>query len=250
MLQNLCSNAVKFTPAHGTVAVGVRRVGDTIEIEVRDTGKGIAPEFLPHIFERFRQADASTTRVEGGLGLGLAIVQHLVQLHRGAVEAFSDGIWKGARFVVRLPLAAEEPAAPAPPLVDASRTDVRLDGLHLLLVDDEEDAREAVATALSQRGAVIHAANSVEAAMRAIAADVPDILVGDIAMPSEDGYSLIRRVRGLAPEHGGRMAAVALTAYGRLRDRAAILETGYDECLTKPIALHELAAVIGRLVQR
>jgi signal transduction histidine kinase len=252
ILHNLCSNAVKFTPAGGTIGVGVRRVGDTVEIEVRDTGKGIATEFLPHIFERFRQADASTTRVEGGLGLGLAIVLHLVELHRGAVEARSAGAGRGAVFVVRLPIdAARASVSPTAPVGQGNLGEgTTLEGLRILLVDDEDDAREAVATALSQRGAEISTAGSVDAALGAIATRVPHVMVGDIAMPSEDGYSLIRRVRSLPPERGGMITAIALTAYGRLSDRAAILAAGYDECLTKPIALHELAAVIGRLARR
>jgi signal transduction histidine kinase len=251
VLQNLCSNAVKFTPANGKIVVAVRRGGDRLEIEVRDTGKGIAPEFLPHIFERFRQADASTTRVEGGLGLGLAIVLHLVGLHGGTVEAHSAGTGAGATFVVRLPMAvAKSTVLPAPTDGPASDKAPTLDGLRLLLVDDEDDAREALATALTQRGAAVETAANVNAALESIAARVPDVLVGDIAMPGEDGYALIRRLRKLPAAAGGKITAIALTAYGRLSDRKAILAAGYDECLTKPMALHELAKVIGRLARR
>lgn len=247
VLQNLCSNAVKFTPAGGRIGLAVRRRDGAVEIEVRDTGKGIAPEFLPHIFERFRQADASTTRFEGGLGLGLAIVLHLVEMHRGSVAAESAGVGQGATFRVRLPIATPvSTPAVASTLAPPSGPPVALDGMRVLLVDDEPDAREAIATALSQRGAAITTAGSPDEAMQAIAAEVPTVLVGDIAMPGEDGYSLIRRLRGLAPERGGRIPAIALTAYGRLSDRTAILAAGYDACLTKPVTVEELASTIHR----
>jgi CheY-like chemotaxis protein len=254
IVQNLCSNAVKFTSDGGSVHVDVRCVKDVIEIEVRDTGKGIAAEFLPHIFERFRQADPSSTRAEGGLGLGLAIVLHLVELHHGSVEARSAGPGQGATFFVRLPLATAAVVAPPPPraprvgtMVDAP--DV-LAGLRVLLVDDEEDAREAVATALAQHGALVRTAASADEALRRFDEAVPDIMVGDIAMPGEDGYSLVRRLRARSVTNGGRVAAVALTAYGRLTDRAQILAAGYDECLTKPIAVHELVGALRRLARR
>ncbi len=255
VMQNLCSNAIKFTGAGGRIGITVRRVGDVVEIEVQDTGKGIAAEFLPHIFERFRQADASTTRVEGGLGLGLAIVLHLVQLHRGSVEARSDGPGRGATFVVRLPIMAVAPAASRPAVIAdaAAGEDVSvaaLAGLRILLVDDEDDAREALATALSQRGALIVAAASANAALEAIAGQASDLMIGDIAMPGEDGYSLIRRLRALPAAAGGTIPAIALTAYGRLSDRTAILAAGYDECLTKPIGLRELATAVRRLARR
>lgn len=254
VVQNLCSNAVKFTPANGAVAIEVRRVDHLVEIEVRDTGKGIPAEFLPHIFERFRQADASTTRAEGGLGLGLAIVLHLVELHHGTVEARSPGRGQGATFFVRLPVATAAVVAPPPPLSPrgaggASDPDA-LAGLRILLVDDEEDAREAVATALAQHGAVVRTAGSADAAVQSFDDAVPDVMVGDIAMPGEDGYALMRRLRARGAGDGGRVAAVALTAYGRLKDRAQILAAGYDECLTKPIAVHELVAVLRRLARR
>lgn len=255
VVQNLCSNAVKFTPKGGAIGIDVRRVDDVVEIEVRDTGKGIAAEFLPHIFERFRQADASTTRAEGGLGLGLAIVLHLVELHHGSVEARSLGPGQGATFFVRLPVATAAVVAPPPPLSPRGAAATPPDpdalaGLRILLVDDEADAREAVATALAQHGALMRTAGSADEAVASFDGGVPDIMVGDIAMPGEDGYSLIRRLRARAAADGGHVAAVALTAYGRLTDRAQILAAGYDECLTKPIAVHELVAVLRRLARR
>jgi CheY-like chemotaxis protein len=253
VVQNLCSNAVKFTPAGGAIRIEVRRVDDIVEIEVRDTGKGIAPEFLPHIFERFRQADASSTRAEGGLGLGLAIVLHLVELHHGSVAAESAGVGQGATFLVRLPMATAAVVA-APPLLPSPASgnpDANaLAGVRILLVDDEDDAREGVATALTQHGALVTTAASAEAALQSLDASVPDVMIGDIAMPGEDGYSLMRRLRARTVAEGGRVAAVALTAYGRLTDRTRILAAGYDECLTKPIGLHELVAVLRRLAPR
>jgi CheY-like chemotaxis protein/anti-sigma regulatory factor (Ser/Thr protein kinase) len=253
VVQNLLSNAVKFTPRGGRIDVVVRLVADTVEIEVRDTGKGIAAEFLPHIFERFRQADASTTRVEGGLGLGLAIVLHLVEMHRGSVEARSDGIGRGATFVVRLP--ADRPTVTATPALATPEVPTVADpealaGLRVLLVDDEDDARDAVATALTQRGAQVATAASVEAALGAVDGETPDVLIGDIAMPGEDGYSLIRRLRRRDAAEGGTVPALALTAYGRLADRAQMLAAGFDECLTKPIAIDDLAAAVRRLAKR
>ncbi len=253
VVQNLCSNAVKFTPRGGRVDIVVRATDGSVEIEVSDTGKGIPAEFLPHIFERFRQADASTTRFEGGLGLGLAIVLHLVELHRGSVDARSAGAGQGATFVVRLPAAppvgTSTPALSVRPEPHGAADPDALAGLRLLLVDDEDDAREAVATALAQRGATVATAASVEAALRAIDTEAPDVMIGDIAMPGEDGYSLIRRLRDRTPAAGGRIPALALTAYGRLTDRAQMLAAGFDECLTKPIAIDELTAVVRRLAR-
>ncbi len=250
IVQNLCSNAVKFTSAGGRIDLEVRRAGDRVELEVSDDGKGIVPEFLPHIFERFRQGDASTTRREGGLGLGLAIVRHLVELHGGSVAAKSAGVGQGSSFLVRLPLTA--PTHSVRPASEPIMGDIAtsLAGLHVLVVDDEPDAREAIATALAQRGATTSAADSVTAALAVLDEVSPNVMVSDIAMPGEDGYSLIRRVRARPATAGGAVPAVALTAYGRLSDRQAILAAGYDECLTKPIEIHTLAAAIRRLVAR
>jgi signal transduction histidine kinase len=250
VVENLCSNALKFTPGGGTIAVQVRRAGNVAEIEVADNGKGVALEFLPFIFERFRQADASTTRREGGLGLGLAIVRHLVEMHYGTVEARSQGVGLGMTVIVRLPVAlppeaavvvGDEGVAATAPGAGAS-----LAGLRILIVDDEHDARDALGTALARRGAETMTAATVDAAMEMFDAVIPDVLVGDIAMPGEDGYSLIRRLRARPEAAGGRVPAVALTAYGRLSDRQRILAAGYDECLTKPIEIDELAVALQR----
>jgi signal transduction histidine kinase len=249
VVQNLCSNAVKFTPDEGKVVVRIRRIGAVAEIEVADDGKGVAAEFLPHIFERFRQADSSTTRREGGLGLGLAIVRHLVEMHFGTVEARSPGVGRGMTVVVRLPISTPpEAARVVDPFVNAhSRGDgAALAGLRILIVDDEDDARDAVATALARRGAETLTAGTVDAAIAILDDMLPDVLVGDIAMPGEDGYSLIRRVRARPSAAGGNVPAVALTAYGRLSERKRILTAGYDECLTKPIEIDELAAALLR----
>jgi signal transduction histidine kinase len=252
VVHNLCSNAVKFTPDGGTIRLAVRRAQGSIEIEVADDGKGISSEFLPHIFERFRQADASTTRREGGLGLGLAIVRHLVEMHGGSVLVRSEGPNKGSTFQVRLPITPprDTPRGPNEGGTGGAARSTSLVGRRVLIVDDEDDAREAIATALAQRGATITAAASVEAALLALDAGLPDVLFSDIAMPDEDGYSLVRRMRSRSATAGGRTPAVALTAYGRLSDREAILAAGYDECLTKPIEVDELAAVLARLVAR
>ena len=209
---NLLSNAVKFTPGGGRVQVSLRRVNSQVEIAVTDTGAGIAPEFLPHVFERFRQADQKTTRQHGGLGLGLAIVRHLVELHGGAVRADSSGEGTGATFTVTLPVApvyrgeeADERAHPA--AVDAlsahDECPERLDGLRVLVVDDEPDARELLAVGLGHCGALVTTASSALEALEAITGEKFDVLVSDIGMPGEDGYELIRRVRALPPEAGG-----------------------------------------------
>jgi signal transduction histidine kinase len=251
VIANLLSNAVKFTPDGGRIAVGMSREGGRVRLTVTDTGKGISPEFLPHVFERFRQADSSTTRREGGLGLGLAIVRHLVEMHGGTVEAASGGISQGTRFTVCLPLgvvaATDGRRDASPPVTPTARVDRHaLAGFAVLIVDDERDARESIATALSECGALTTAVGSVADALHALDAAVPDVLVGDIAMPGEDGYSLVRRLRTRPAARGGSVPAVALTAYGRLSDREAIIAAGYDECLTKPI---ELAALVGTLVR-
>ncbi len=255
VIANLLSNAVKFTPEGGTIAVGMSRDGGRVRLTVTDSGKGISPEFLPHVFERFRQADSSTTRREGGLGLGLAIVRHLVEMHGGTVEATSAGIGQGTTMAVSLPLgtasettARRDGSSPVTPTARVDRD--ALAGFAVLIVDDERDARESIATALAQCGALTTAVGSVGEALRALDAAVPDVLVGDIAMPGEDGYSLIRRLRSRPAASGGSIPAVALTAYGRLSDREAIIASGYDECLTKPIELDTLVGTLVRLTRR
>ena len=255
---NLLSNAVKFTPRGGRVQARLERVNSQIEIAVADTGAGIAPEFLPHVFERFRQADQRTTRQHGGLGLGLAIVRHLVELHGGTVRAESEGEGAGATFTVSLPVSPvqrrEEGAERARPAardtLPAHECPERLDGLRLLVVDDEPDARELLAVGLGQCGAEVVTASSAAEAVEAVSKERFDAIVSDIGMPDEDGYELIRRVRALPPEAGGRTPAAALTAYARTEDRLRAMRAGFEMHVSKPVELTELVVVIANLVRR
>jgi PAS domain S-box-containing protein len=254
---NLVSNAVKFTPGSGEVGVKLERINSHLEISVSDSGAGIHPDFLPHVFDRFRQADGSTTRSHGGLGLGLAIVRHLVELHGGMATADSDGLGKGATFTVRLPLMV---SAGAPVRVDSQklvrarvsgeRPPASLEGLRILIVDDESDARELVTAMLGRSGAIMKAAASAKEAMDLVESWRPDVLIADIGMPVEDGYGLIKRLRAMPKEQGGQTPAVALTAYARTEDRVRALSAGYQVHLSKPVDRSELAAVVARLVER
>ncbi|HKQ63224.1 MAG TPA: response regulator [Candidatus Polarisedimenticolaceae bacterium] len=248
---NLLSNAVKFTPRQGQVRVWVEGQNSQAVIGVTDTGRGIDAAFLPHIFERFRQADSSTTRTEGGLGLGLAIVRHLVELHGGTVEAASDGVKHGATFCVRLPLPAVRPAAerggrPLPPGAALDPAWPSLSGLHVLVLDDERDAREAITAVLEDCGARVTAASSVGEALAALASEPADLVVSDIAMPHADGYEFIRRALRL-PREGARLRTLALTAHAGRDERTRILDAGFDDYLAKPIDASELAATVARL---
>jgi len=239
VLGNLLSNAVKFTPRGGRIEVAVRRTEEHAEMRVSDTGAGIDPEFLPHVFDRFRQADTSTTRTHGGLGLGLAIVRHLVELHGGVAFAEGRGAQPGATFVVRLPLEGAVPASPVAPRPPTDSS-VSLEGLRILLVEDDGDGREAIATLLIAAGAEVVAVASVRAAMAAIADEVPDVILSDIGLPVEDGFDLIRNVR----EGESAVPAIALTAYTRPEDRARALGAGFRAHIGKPIDAVELLNVI------
>ena len=255
---NLLSNAVKFTPNGGRVEVRLDREGEDVVIAVRDTGVGIDPSFAPHLFERFRQADSSSTRAHGGLGLGLALVRHLVEAHGGSVRAESDGRGRGSTFVVRLPSAAPRraqavPAAPraAVPLsADGPWPLAGLSRLRVLVVDDDPDSREVVREVLEQAGAVVAVAGSAPEALRAIAERPPDVLLSDLGMPGEDGYQLMRRVRALDPVAGGSVPAAALTAYTQAENRRAAQEAGFQGYLSKPIDPAELTAAVARLAGR
>ena len=256
---NLLSNAVKFTEGGGLVEVRLGRAGGHVEIAVSDTGPGIEPEFLPHVFERFRQADQKTTRRHGGLGLGLSIVRHLVELHGGVVSAESPGgEGRGTTFTVRLPVVSglqrevpnERARAAVRDTMSAEECPERLDGLRVLVVDDEDDTRELLRVGLTQCGAEVSTASSAAEALEALAREMPEVLISDIGMPDEDGYELIRRVRALAPEGGGRVPAVALTAYARAEDRLRALRAGYQMHLSKPVELAELTSVIASLARR
>jgi PAS domain S-box-containing protein len=251
---NLLSNAIKFTPEGGRVDVALREVGADAVIDVCDTGKGIAPDVLPRIFERFRQGDTAT-RVQGGLGLGLAIVRHLVTMHGGTVSAHSDGVGHGATFTIRLPLATATTGDLAPPPVEAvargaTRADFPgLDGLRVLVVDDEADARGLLHTVLSQCGAQVTAVGSAAEALRALGVGEHDVLVSDVSMPEEDGYSLIRKVRTL-PDERARIPAAALTAYARAEDRETALAAGFHVHVAKPVEPVELARIVRDLARR
>ena len=255
---NLLSNAIKFTPPGGRVRVRLESDGPHAEISVSDTGDGIGEEFLPYVFDRFRQADGSTARRYGGLGLGLAIVRHLVELHGGTVRAESAGAGQGATFTVRLPpVAAPRPeeglAAPQPPAVDTRRAiecPDKLDGLRVLVVDDEADTLDLIKVLLGQCGAEVATASSSAEALGLFAELTPDVIISDIGMPGEDGFELIRKVRELPPERGGRTPAVALTAYARAADRLRVLRSGYQMHVAKPVELAELVAVVANVVGR
>jgi PAS domain S-box-containing protein len=255
---NLLSNAIKFTPRGGRVQVRLERVNSHVEIAVSDTGAGITPEFLPHVFDRFRQADQKTTRRHGGLGLGLAIVRHLVELHGGTVRAESEGEGQGSTFTVLLPVAPVYAAEPSEGRVHpASRETLpffdcpdRLDGLRVLAVDDEPDTRELLKAGLGHCGAVVTVVGSAAEAIEALRASTPDVLISDIGMPDEDGYALMRKVRALPAAEGGNVPAIALTAYARVEDRMQALRAGYQMHVTKPVELAELAAIIASLSRR
>jgi CheY-like chemotaxis protein/anti-sigma regulatory factor (Ser/Thr protein kinase) len=251
---NLLSNAIKFTPDGGSVELALTVEASRLVIQVRDTGSGIPAEFLPHAFERFRQADSSAARHHGGLGLGLAIVRHLVEMHGGSVHAKNRTDEGGAVFTVTLP----RPVSPqlveagngAKPGANPADGAMRLEGIRVLLVEDEKHARESVTTFLQMLGAEVLAVDSAADAMSALDRGIPDVLLSDIGMPDEDGYSLIRRIRLWESQHGGRIPAAALTAYVRADDRAAALTAGFDTHLAKPVEPAELANVVRRLVQR
>ena len=251
---NLLSNAIKFTPKGGRVEVRLQRAESHVELSVSDTGEGISPDFLPHVFERFRQADSTTTRAYGGLGLGLGIVRHLVELHGGTVRAESAGPGQGATFIVCLPMPAVRGAFPRPEAAAAAELSLdelpALDGVRVLVVDDEPDARAALAVILQQQQASVTAVGSVAEALDVFEREPPDVLVSDIAMPGEDGFTLIRRVRGLPRGRGRSVPAAALTAYAAREDRMRVLLAGYQSYLVKPVEPAELVAVIANLAGR
>jgi PAS domain S-box-containing protein len=246
---NLLSNAIKFTPRRGKVRVTLRRVDSEVELTVSDTGQGIKPEFIPHVFERFRQEDAGTARQYGGLGLGLSIAKQLVEMHGGRIEAASGGEGHGATFVVRLPVASVDFAPErAPP--EAPEAPLALAGLHVLVVEDEPDARELVQRVLHERGARTTAVGNARDALRAFEAEPPDVIVSDIGMPGEDGYELIRKLRALEEPLGRMTPAAALTAFARSEDRRRALLAGFQTHIAKPVDPLELLVVIASLAGR
>jgi signal transduction histidine kinase/ActR/RegA family two-component response regulator len=258
VIWNLLSNAVKFTNNGGRVTVKLSQTGSTVEITVSDTGQGISHEFMPYVFDRFRQADSTTTRHHGGLGLGLAIARHLVEIHGGTITAESAGEGRGATFTIKLPvieLAAKTAtfftelrgehnvaaAAVAPQL---------LSGVNVLLVDDDSDTLKLMTTALTRRQATVTAVSSANEAINAILRHRPDVLVSDIAMPDEDGYGLIEKVRSLEAGESESIPAVAITAYAKDEDREKALSSGFQIYLAKPVELTELISVVARAARR
>jgi signal transduction histidine kinase/ActR/RegA family two-component response regulator len=259
VIWNLLSNAIKFTPEGGRVDVFVERSNDHIELRVVDTGQGISSDFLPHVFERFRQADRATTPRHSGLGIGLAIVREIVELHGGTVHAATEGLGRGATFTVRLPISAGQAHAGQAAALGERRTAAstaspmprlpRLDGLRILVVDDNVDGRTLTSMVLTQAGASVKAAASVGEALQMLEVERPDVVVSDIGLPDEDGYDLIRRIREHEAEHEGFLPAVALTGYARAEDRARILAAGFQAHVPKPVDPIELAAAIATITQ-
>jgi signal transduction histidine kinase len=257
VIWNLLANAIKFTPAGGRVDVFIAPSTDHMEVRVVDTGQGIGPDFLPHVFDRFRQADGATTRRHTGLGLGLAIVQQLVELHRGTVHAASPGVGRGATFTVRLPMSAGEAQGGQAAALGERRTAAstaspmlrlpRLDGLRILVVDDSADGRTLTSLVLAQAGASVKAVASVREALQLLEVERPDALVSDIGLPDENGYALIRQIRQYEAEHGGFLPAVALTGYARTEDRARSLAAGFQAHVPKPVEPVELATAIATI---
>jgi len=258
---NLLSNSVKHTGRGGRVQVLLERVNSHLEVSVIDDGEGVSPEFLPHVFDRFRQADSSAARRHGGLGLGLSIVKQLVELHGGTVRAKSPGVGKGATFTVTLPLTPVH----ADPEPDVERRHpqaasgeyhadddacVKLGGVRVLVVDDEPDARALVKRLLENCEAVVTTAASASEALEALRRAKPDVVISDIGMPGEDGYALIRMIRALPPDEGGDVPAVALTAYARSEDRTRALLSGFQSHVAKPVEPTELVATVASLARR
>jgi signal transduction histidine kinase/ActR/RegA family two-component response regulator len=259
VIVNLLANAIKFTPEGGRVDVVIESSHDHMEVRVVDTGQGIDPEFLPHVFERFRQAGNAATGRHTGLGLGLAIVRQLVELHGGTVHATSDGVGRGATFIVRLPISPAEAGdaqagrtvldqgPPAASTVSSTADSPRLDELRVLVVDASADGRTLTSTVLAQAGATVKAVGTTREALQVLHVDRPDALVSGIGLPDEDGYELIRQVREYESEHGGFLPAVALTGYARAEDRARILAAGFQAYVPKPVEPIELTTAIATI---
>ena len=257
IIWNLVANAIKFTPKGGFVQVRLNRVESRAQVTVTDTGEGISPDFLPFIFNRFQQGDGTTTRRHGGLGLGLAIARHLVEMHGGTIEAASEGVDKGATFTVTFPLVAvrsDSGSLVSSQLTSSEhesdsngKTQLNLKGLRILAIDDEPDVRDMLQTLLQDCGANVLTASSAQEGLEALAAWKPHVLISDIGMPGEDGYSLIRKIRGLSPEQGADVPAIALTGYVRVEERMRALEAGYQMFVPKPVETNELISIIDDL---
>jgi len=260
IITNLLSNAIKFTPERGRIEIRLQRIDSHARLQIQDTGVGIPAKDLPHIFERFRQADSSNIRAHGGLGLGLAIVDYLVRQHGGAVYVESEGAGKGATFIVEFPLTFSEVVSSDLGRVDLfsdearlmlenpeTFTEQKLDGLRILVVEDDADTRELLKTILERCGATVRAVESSKAALAEMTRGIPDVLISDIGMPGESGYDLIKKIRSLDPDLGGRVPAVALTAYAGAADRRRALLAGFQTHLAKPVEPDELLAVVASL---
>jgi CheY-like chemotaxis protein len=251
---NLLLNAVKFTPKAGKIWVNLQRLESDLELTVRDTGVGLSADFVPYVFDAFRQSDSKTTRTHSGLGLGLSITKHLVDLHGGSIEALSDGVGKGACFLVRLPvsplIAASLPVsrvpATAPRRPDLVRPEA-LNGMSILVVDDEEDARDLLRIVLESCGATVHDAGGVREALDKLNGERVDVLISDIGMPMEDGYSLIRAVRALPAKEKASIPSIALTAFARNEDRTRALLAGFNVHMAKPVEPAELLLAVADL---
>jgi signal transduction histidine kinase/CheY-like chemotaxis protein len=253
---NLLTNAVKFTPKGGRVQVALQRINSHLEIRVSDTGEGIKTDFLPFVFDRFRQADPGTTRKHGGLGLGLSIVRNLVELHGGTVEAKSPGEGQGSTFIVRLPIQIVHDEKIPPSTEDggkprmATSAAVSLRGIQILVVDDDADSRQLVKRVLSEYDATVRTAGSVDEALGLLRQSKPQAIISDIGMPEKDGYDLMRAVRSLPDSDGGKLPAIALTALARVEDRKRAMLAGYQAHVAKPVDPEELVAVVASLVGR
>src|SRR5690349_15012174 len=257
VIWNLLSNSIKFTQRGGVVTIDLRCDGSTVRLTVADTGEGIAAEFLPYVFDRFRQAEPSISRKQGGLGLGLAVVRHLVELHGGSISAESAGLGEGSVFAVELPLAEErrDPARAEERRREVERRrsrkgSIRLDGVHVLLVEDDDDSRKLLGTMLKRYGARVTSTKSAAEALDAFEGDLPNVMISDIGMPDQDGYELIRRLRLLPVEKGGATPAIALTGYASKKDRERALSSGYQQHIAKPIEQVEMIAAIAALIGR
>ncbi|MGH7386360.1 MAG: ATP-binding response regulator, partial [Candidatus Rokuibacteriota bacterium] len=245
---NLLANAIKFTSAGGRVEVRLERAGGQAQITVTDTGEGVAAEFLPFIFDRFRQADSTITRRHGGLGLGLAIVRHLIELHEGTIQAQSAGEGYGTSFIIRLPQAEAVPPAQTGPAAP-ERPAPALRGVQVLLVDDDQDALDMLTLVLTDAGAAVRTASSAAEALALLRWIRPDVLVSDLAMPDEDGYSLLRNLRAVERGSGRETPAVALTAYVRVQDRARAVAAGFNMFVEKPVDADELISVLAGIAE-
>jgi CheY-like chemotaxis protein/anti-sigma regulatory factor (Ser/Thr protein kinase) len=247
---NLLSNAVKFTSAGGCVDAQLEQTSDHVQIRITDTGIGIAPEFLPFVFDRFRQADSTSTRQHTGMGLGLAIVRHVIELHGGQVQADSAGENRGSTFTVTLPIRAMNQSDNPGNAGAEEESEPDAAGTRVLLIEDDPDAREVAAAGLERAGFEIRSAGSAREALTILEGWKPDVVVSDIGMPGMDGYEFIRELRSRAPERGGHLAALALTAFARLEDVARARANGYDGHISKPVNPKELATTIVELRRR